>query len=77
MSQSSLTFMPLGGVGEIGMNLALYGYGAGKGRRFIMVDCGVSFAGPDLPGIDIITPDIDYIEKAPRQARRDRHHARA
>lgn len=57
----SLTFMPLGGVGEIGMNLALYGYGAGKDRRFIMVDCGVSFAGPDLPGIDLITPDISYI----------------
>jgi ribonuclease J len=55
--------MPLGGVGEIGMNLALYGYGSGKGRRFIMVDCGVSFAGPDLPGIDLITPDISYIEK--------------
>lgn len=54
--------MPLGGVGEIGMNLALYGYGSGKGRRFIMVDCGVSFAGPDLPGIDLITPDISYIE---------------
>jgi hypothetical protein len=59
----SFTFMPLGGVGEIGMNLALYGYGSGKGRRFIMVDCGVSFAGPDLPGIDLITPDISYIEK--------------
>ncbi|MFK7792930.1 MAG: ribonuclease J [Devosiaceae bacterium] len=59
----TLTFMPLGGVGEIGMNLALYGYGSGKDRRFIMVDCGVSFAGPDMPGIDIITPDISYIVK--------------
>jgi ribonuclease J len=59
----SFTFMPLGGVGEIGMNLALYGYGSGKSRRFIMVDCGVSFAGPDLPGIDLITPNISYIEK--------------
>ncbi|MEQ8658011.1 MAG: ribonuclease J [Hyphomicrobiales bacterium] len=59
----TFTFMPLGGVGEIGMNLALYGYGSGRNRRFIMVDCGVSFAGPDLPGIDLITPDISYIEK--------------
>ena len=59
----SFTFMPLGGVGEIGMNLALYGYGAGRDRRFIMVDCGVSFAGPDFPGIDLITPDISYIEQ--------------
>lgn len=63
----SLTFMPLGGVGEIGMNLALYGYGAGKDRRFIMVDCGVSFAGPDLPGIDLITPDISYIVQRRKQ----------
>ena len=63
----SFTFMPLGGVGEIGMNLALYGYGAGRARRFLMIDCGVSFAGPDLPGIDIITPDIGYIAQ-----RRDR-----
>jgi ribonuclease J len=62
MSKSpTFTFMPLGGVGEIGMNLALYGYGAGRNRRFIMVDCGVSFAGPDLPGIDLITADISYI----------------
>lgn len=68
MSKSpTFTFMPLGGVGEIGMNLALYGYGAGRNRRFIMVDCGVSFAGPDLPGIDIITADISYIVE-----RRDR-----
>lgn len=68
MSKSpTFTFMPLGGVGEIGMNLALYGYGAGRNRRFIMVDCGVSFAGPDLPGIDLITADINYIVE-----RRDR-----
>lgn len=64
MSKSpTFTFMPLGGVGEIGMNLALYGYGTGRNRRFIMVDCGVSFAGPDLPGIDLITADISYIVK--------------
>ena len=45
-----LVFVPLGGLGEIGMNLALYGFG-GKGRiKWLMVDCGVAFAGPDLPG---------------------------
>lgn len=59
----TFTFMPLGGVGEIGMNLALYGYGSGRDRRFVMIDCGVSFAGPDLPGIDLITPDISFIVK--------------
>ncbi|MEM1288436.1 MAG: ribonuclease J [Pseudomonadota bacterium] len=54
-------FMPLGGVGEIGMNLALYATGEGADRRYIMIDCGISFAGPDLPGIDIVTADIQFI----------------
>jgi len=57
-----LVFLPLGGVGEIGMNLALYGYGPRERRQWIMVDCGVSFAGPDLPGADLILPDIRFIE---------------
>ena len=58
-----LVFVPLGGLGEIGMNLALYGFGR-KGRiKWLMVDCGVAFAGPDLPGIDLIVPDIGFIEK--------------
>ena len=43
-----LIFLPLGGVGEIGMNLALYGLGPEADRKWLMVDCGVSFAGPDL-----------------------------
>jgi ribonuclease J len=58
-----LVFVPLGGLGEIGMNLALYGFG-GKGRKkWLMVDCGIGFAGPELPGIDLIVPDIGFIEK--------------
>ena len=58
-----LVFVPLGGLGEIGMNLALYGFGR-KGRiKWLMVDCGVAFAGPDLPGIDLMVPDISFIEK--------------
>lgn len=62
-----LVFVPLGGVGEIGMNLALYGYGRGKSRQWIMVDCGISFPGPELPGIDVIMPDIRFaIEIADR-----------
>jgi len=55
-----LVFVPLGGVGEIGMNLALYGYGRGKNRDWIMVDCGISFPGVELPGIDVIMPDIRF-----------------
>lgn len=61
---NELVFLPLGGVGEIGMNLALYGYGPPKAREWIMVDCGVTFPGPDLPGVDLILPDITFIEEA-------------
>src|SRR3954464_7506054 len=56
-----LLFAPLGGVGEIGMNLALYGLGEGATRRWIAVDLGVSFAGEELPGIDLIMPDIAFL----------------
>lgn len=58
-----LVFLPLGGVGEIGMNLALYGYGPPSNRQWIMVDCGVTFAGPELPGVDLVLPDIEFIKK--------------
>ncbi len=58
-----LVFLPLGGVGEIGMNLALYGIGPVKRRKWLMVDCGVSFAGAELPGVDLILPDIRFVEE--------------
>jgi ribonuclease J len=48
-------------VGEIGMNLALYGYGDDRRRQWIVVDFGVAFAGDDLPGVDLIFPDIRYL----------------
>ncbi|GHF28608.1 MBL fold hydrolase [Kordiimonas sediminis] len=51
-------FLPLGGSGEIGMNLNLYGH---KGR-WLMVDCGMSFADDHLPGIDLVFPRVDFIE---------------
>ena len=60
--QDELIFLPLGGVGEIGMNLALYGYGRHGKRSWIMVDCGVTFPGPELPGVDLVLPDIQFIE---------------
>ncbi|AYD00679.1 ribonuclease J [Neorhizobium sp. NCHU2750] len=59
--QDELVFLPLGGVGEIGMNLALYGYGPSEKRQWIMVDCGVTFPGPDLPGVDLVLPDIRFL----------------
>ncbi|MFB9952921.1 ribonuclease J [Rhizobium puerariae] len=59
--QEELVFLPLGGVGEIGMNLALYGYGTPEKRQWIMVDCGVTFPGPELPGVDLVLPDIGFL----------------
>ncbi|HXW21212.1 MAG TPA: ribonuclease J [Roseiarcus sp.] len=67
MSQENqLVFASLGGLGEIGMNCALYGFGPANKRSWLMVDLGVSFAGEDLPGIDLILPDVAFIEKAKR-----------
>lgn len=60
--KEELVFLPLGGVGEIGMNLALYGYGSPTKRQWIMVDCGVTFPGPDLPGVDLVLPDIRFLK---------------
>ena len=56
-----LVFVPLGGIGEIGMNAGLYGYGNKKNRRWILVDCGLAFAGPELPGIEVMLPDLQFI----------------
>lgn len=54
-----LVFLPLGGAGEIGMNLNLYGYGG----RWLMVDCGISFADDTMPGLEVIMPDPGFIEE--------------
>ncbi len=61
MASDQLVFVPLGGVGEIGMNLALYGIGSGRKRQWLAVDMGVSFAKDDLPGVDGVLPDIDFL----------------
>lgn len=58
-----LVFVPLGGVGEIGMNLALYGLGSGRSREWLCVDMGISFADAEVPGVDIIIPDIQFLER--------------
>ncbi len=58
-----IVFAPLGGLGEIGMNAAVYGFGPPGKRKWIMVDCGVAFAGADMPGVDLILPDPAFIEK--------------
>ena len=61
--KDELVFLPLGGVGEIGMNLALYGYGPRHDRTWIVVDFGVAFAHADLPGVDLVFPDIEWLEE--------------
>ena len=60
---SDLIFVPLGGLGEIGMNAAAYGYGPPGKRKWLLVDCGVSFAGEEAPGIDLVLPDLGFIER--------------
>jgi ribonuclease J len=57
-----LVFAPLGGVGEIGMNVSIYGIGPQHRRQWLAVDLGVSFAAEEhLPGVDLILPDIRYL----------------
>ena len=52
-------FLPLGGTGEIGMNLNLYGHD----EKWLMVDCGITFGDERTPGIDVIMPDPAFIEE--------------
>ncbi len=61
-ANSELVFAPIGGVGEIGMNLYIYGLGDEKKRTWLIVDVGVSFASEEhLPGVDLILPDIKFL----------------
>jgi ribonuclease J len=62
MMAGDLVFAPLGGVGEIGMNLSIYGLGDRRRRAWMAVDLGVSFAAEEhLPGVDLILPDIRFL----------------
>ncbi|MCP5084464.1 MAG: ribonuclease J, partial [Alphaproteobacteria bacterium] len=58
-----LVFLPLGGAGEIGMNFYLYGHGPVHKRRWLIVDMGVKFGDERDPGIDIVLPDISFLER--------------
>lgn len=62
MDPQSLYFLPLGGAGEIGMNLNLYAHGG----KWLMVDCGMTFADETQPGVDLILPDPSFIESYAR-----------
>ena len=52
MNKEELIFCPLGGSGEIGMNMNLYAYGKENDQKWIIVDMGVTFADDSIPGID-------------------------
>ena len=59
--KEELLFCPLGGSGEIGMNMNLFAYGKPDNQKWIMVDIGVTFADDSIPGIDLIYPDPGFI----------------
>ena len=61
MNKNELYFCPLGGSGEIGMNMNLYAYGNESNKKWIIVDMGVSFADDSVPGVDLIIPDAGFI----------------
>jgi ribonuclease J len=52
-----LAFIPLGGTGEIGMNLNVYRCDG----RLLAIDCGIGFGGPDLPEVDVMVPDPGWL----------------
>ena len=61
MKKEDFIFCPLGGSGEIGMNMNLFAYGNLENRKWSIVDIGVTFADEAIPGIDLIYPDPGFI----------------
>ncbi|MEO1243915.1 MAG: ribonuclease J [Pseudomonadota bacterium] len=61
MAKQDLVFLPLGGSGEIGMNMNLYGFGRPAHRQWLMIDCGVMFGDLSTPGVDLMCADPSYI----------------
>jgi ribonuclease J len=62
MKKEEFIFCPLGGSGEIGMNMNLFAYGNPGNRKWIIVDIGVTFADDTIPGIDLIYADPGFIK---------------
>ena len=61
MKKEEFIFCPLGGSGEIGMNMNLFAYGNEENRKWLIVDIGVTFADDTVPGVDLIYPDPSFI----------------
>src|ERR1022692_604591 len=57
MSESTLQAIPLGGLGEFGMNMMALRYG----DNIIVIDCGLMFPEAELLGVDVVVPDITYL----------------
>jgi len=62
-SEDEVVFLGLGGLGEIGLNVYLYGIGPEDNRRWLMVDLGLTFAEEHEPGIEVVLPDLRFIEE--------------
>ncbi len=60
-----LRIIPLGGLDEVGKNIMVVEYG----HDIVLIDCGMSFAGPDMLGVDYIVPDVSYLENKKRNIR--------
>jgi ribonuclease J len=60
---SELVLVGLGGIGEIGMNVYLYGLGPERARRWLMIDLGITFPHEAEPGVDVVLPDVRFIEE--------------
>ena len=57
--ETKLKLIPLGGMGEIGKNMTLLEYG----EDIVVIDCGLAFPDDDMPGIDVVIPDMTYLEE--------------
>ncbi len=64
--QDELVFVALGGLGEIGMNVYLYGFGPETHRQWLMVDLGITFPGESEPGVDVVLPDLKFLYENPK-----------
>ena len=62
-ANTEFVFLPLGGIGEIGLNVYLYGIGPAEDRQWLMVDCGITFPDDTEPGVDVVLPDLRFIEE--------------
>ena len=64
--RDELVFLALGGLGEIGMNVYLYGFGPEQQRQWLMVDLGITFPGDSEPGVDVVLPDLKFLYDNPK-----------